>query len=134
MIDTCTGSFPGLTVLTARGPLTTEEVCQAAVAFVRDAPSELALWDFTQADFSSLPTGGVGEVFDVVFPFVENRMGGRSALVFNSTVGFGLGRMAEALGDLRDYPCEIRAFWDTDDALRWLRSGQVENEEGEGVA
>ena len=134
MITASVGLLPELRIRHATGLITAEELRTAAVDFVREAPTRLALWDFTDADFSALPVAGLVAVFDAVVPYMSNRQGGRSALLFNSPVGFGLGRMSEAFAEVRGYPCQIRAFRDWADAMRWLQMRPDEVEEGEDVA
>jgi hypothetical protein len=77
-------------------------------------------------------------VFDALVPFSEARRGGHSALLFSSTVGFGLGRLSEALAEVREFPLELKAFSQRRDAMLWLEnSSQKRNPEegnGEGVA
>jgi hypothetical protein len=119
-----------LTIHTVSGPVTGDELIAAAVDYVRDSPSRLALWDFTGADFSPMPTVDLVPLFDAAKPFIENRRGGKSAFLFNSREGFGLGRMSEMLADSRDYPYEVQAFWDREAAMNWLTAGVLNAGEG----
>jgi hypothetical protein len=124
MITASIDSSGGLTVHRVEGTFTIADLRDAAVAFVRDAPTPMALWDFTAADFGSVQAGSLAVVFDGVRPYAENRRGARSALLFSSAVGFGLGRMSEALAEVRSYPYPFKAFSDREAALHWLRTGR----------
>ncbi len=115
-----------LAVLVVAGPVTAEALAGAAVRFVTEHHTRLALWDFSRADFSGLTGEGLRTVFLRTRPHAEKRAGGRSALLFGNQVGFGLGRMAQALGEAHDYPYPFRAFWDRDAAMDWLRAGGQE--------
>ena len=134
MVTSSAGLSREFTVHFATGTITTEELRTAAVEFVRDAPTRLALWDFTGADFSALPAAGLASMFDGVILYMEKCLGGRWALLFGSPVGFGLGRMSEAMAEVREYSYQVKAFRDRDAAMRWLELPQEEAEEGEGVA
>lgn len=111
-----------LTFHEVSGPVTAEELGRRAVEFVRDRPTPLALWDFTGADVSGLSAKDLRTLLRRIQPHAENRRGGRTALVFGSTLGFGLGRMAEAFGETSGFPYEFRAFRELGAALLWLKA------------
>jgi len=140
MISSSSGASPDLTTHVVTGEVRGEDLQRAAMAFLKDSPTRLALWDFTEAQFSTLTTQDLVAVFDSLVPYAEARRGGRSALLFSSTVGFGLGRLSEALAEVRDFPFELKAFGRRSDALLWLEipieNGDPEEEdlEGEGAA
>lgn len=137
MISTTADPTSGLTVHVVTGAFSVLELRDAAVAFVKDAPTPLALWDFSEADFSQLPAAALAGVFDGARPYAENRKGGRTALLFQSAVGFGLGRMSEALAEVREYPYLFKAFWDRESAMAWLKAAEVKEVHGaevDGVA
>lgn len=110
-----------LTTLLARGLLTQEDLCAAALDFIRDHATPRALWDFTGADLTRISTRSLEMVFSAVGPDMAKCGGGRSALLFSSKLGFGLGRMSEALAEIRGFPCAIKAFSDRETAMSWLR-------------
>ena len=129
---------PDLTVHVVSGVVRADELRDKAIEFLTVAPTPLALWDFSEADFSELTTPSLVLVFDALVPYMQNRRGGKSALLFQSTVGFGLGRLSEALAEVREFPYEFKAFSNREDALLWLkmpngRNGEETNGD-EGVA
>jgi hypothetical protein len=136
MITTSTEPDKDLTVHMVTGQVRGEELLEASLTFLREAPTRLALWDFSDALFSALSTQDLVSVFDALMPYVDSRRGGRSALLFTSTVGFGLGRLSEALAEVRNYPYEFKAFTNRKDALLWLDLpvGNGDPEEDEGAA
>jgi hypothetical protein len=136
MIISSPGLNPELTVHVVTGRVTVEELIEAATSFLEGAPTRLALWDLCQADFSGIPTASVQSIFNSVAPFKERRRGGKSALLFASTEGFGLGRIGEAMAEIRGFPFEVRAFSDRREAMLWLEMRKEEEHVngGEGVA
>ena len=137
MISSGPGLSPELTVHMVRGPVRLKEIQEAAMAFLTDHPSRLSLWDFTGAEFSGLQVSELDPFFNRLRPFVHSRTGGRTALVFASAEGFGLGRMCEALAEVRGFPMGMKAFYSREEARRWLlikKAADEVDEEGAGVA
>ncbi len=125
---------PGLTVLVVTGPVSPEELRNRAVEFVRYHPTPLALWDFGQAEFSTVSSNDIRSVFDAARPFAENRRSGKTALLFSSALGYGMGRMSEAIAEHREFPYTFRSFWDREAAMQWLRAGAGEETPGTSEA
>jgi len=126
-----------LTIHVVTGSVTAEELGDRAAQFMGKNPSLLSLWDFSHADISALSADGLRAIFNRARPYAERRRGGRTALVFSSAVGFGMGRMAEAFGEAGGFPYEFRSFWDRDAALIWLGSldsGNGNSGEEPGIA
>ena len=136
MIRTILGADGDLTTHIVTGEVTSEELLRAGMSLLQENPTRLALWDFTEAEFSAVTTQELVSIFDSLAPYSHHRQGGRSALLFSSTVGFGLGRLSEALAEVRHFPYQIKAFSDRENAMAWLDlpPEQGENGEGQGVA
>jgi hypothetical protein len=136
MINSGPGLSPELTVHLVRGRVSEAEVLEAAKVFLKGQPTRLSLWDFREADFSGLQVSALAPFFNAIFPYIHIRKGGKTALVFGSTEGFGLGRMCEALAEVRQFPVRIKSFNSREEARRWLLIRESENgdDEGEGVA
>jgi len=136
MIISSPGLNPDLTVHVVTGRVTVEELVEAAVGFIQGSPTRLSLWDLCQADFSSLPTPAIQSIFNNIAPFKQNRTGGRAALLFSTTEGYGLGKISEAMAEIRGFPYEVKAFSDRREAMLWLevRKQQHEANGDEGVA
>jgi len=134
MITSSSGTSPDFTVHFASGVLSGPQLRDAVVAFLLKAPTAMSLWDFTTADLSKLSTQDLVSVFDAARPYALGTDGGKTATLFDSTVGFGLGRLCEALAEMRDFPCEVKAFLSREDALGWLRMPSDGSNGAEGVA
>lgn len=137
MISSGPGLSPELTVHLVMGEISAEEILATARTFLSNSPSRLSLWDFSGADFSLLDVSELDPLFNALRPYVHVRTGGKTALVFSTTEGFGLGRMCEALAEIRMFPMSLKAFDSREEARRWLLVDEAEEEskaEGTGVA
>ena len=52
--------------------------------------------------------------------YSDIRKGGKTALYSPGDTAFGLSRMFEIIGELRDVPIDLKVFRDKDQALQWL--------------
>ena len=122
MITSTADLAADLTVFKAKGSITVHELITHMKGFARDSRTRLTLWDFTEATYdTSSPQRDLTSLFRELLPYAENRRGGRSALLYE-TSGFGIGRMAEILADLRSFPFEFKVFRNRAEALSWLFS------------
>lgn len=134
MITVSPGSAPDLKIIVASGVLTRADLQSAALDLMRGRPARAALWDFTGGDGSALSTQDLVAVFDAALPYTGIRGGMKTAMLFESTLGFGLGRLCEALAEVRGFPCELKAFLSREDAMLWLRMSSDGANGNEGVA
>lgn len=110
----------GLTEFTVSGTVTVELLLDAVHSFYAGEPTRLVLWDFRDADFSSLKAEHVRLLVGATEPAARTRPGGQTALVFSGDAGYGLGRMFEMLQELQSAEVDRRSFRDMDEARRWL--------------
>lgn len=110
-----------LTLVKATGRMTPEDFHQWLVTYYEGDITLLTLWDLTEADILEISTDDVKEIARRTRKVASGaRQGGKSALVFNSTSHFGMGRMFETYAELANLPFEFRAFQTFDDAQAWL--------------
>ena len=110
-----------LTHVKATGNMTADDFHRWMVTYYEGDITLLTLWDLTEADILELSTDDVKEIAQRTRKIASDaRQGGKSALVFNNTFHFGMGRMFEAYSELADMPFEFRAFQSFDDAREWL--------------
>jgi len=134
MIRSSSGTLPDSTFHVGTGLVSGLELRETALGCLVKGPTSLSLWDFTAADLSELATQDLTSVFDAARPYASGQGAAKTAMLFGSTVGFGLGRLCEALAEVRDFPCEIKAFLSREDALRWLQIPSNGSNGVEGVA
>lgn len=137
MISSGPGFSPELTVHVVSGSVTVADVRDAAMVFLQEAPTRLSFWDFSNAQFSGIEVRDLVSLLSAILPYTDRRRGGKTALLFNSTEGYGLGRLCEALAEVRDFPFEFKTFSDRKEARLWLELRVKDAESGqsdEGVA
>ena len=110
-----------LTHVKATGTMTAEDFYRWLVTYYEGDITLLTLWDLTQADILEISTDDVKEIARRTRKVASGaRQGGKSALVFNTTSHYGMGRMFETYAELANLPFEFRAFQNFDDAKDWL--------------
>jgi len=117
-----------LTVFTAHGELTADEIIQQINNFYAGKPTELVLWDGTDGSQRNLQLNEVKKVFAAMKQFSEMRKSGRTAFVAGRDVDYGIGRMYEAYGECDHVPVSYRVFKSRDEALQWLGVKKLEAE------
>lgn len=112
-----------LTIHVASGDISTDEVWSAIEVFYQAGVTRFVLWDFTAADISRVTGDEVRKLVERVGPHEErHRVGGKTALVFSSPSGFGLGRMFDIPKQGSDEPVRYRSFHSMTKARKWLES------------
>ncbi|MBC2734147.1 MAG: hypothetical protein HF981_07305 [Desulfobacteraceae bacterium] len=80
----------------------------------------LTLWDLTEADVSGISSDEISNFAQYSRNFAEARKGGKTAIVFNDSLDYGLGRMFATYLELADVPLEVHTSRNLDDAKKWL--------------
>ncbi len=109
-----------LTLFVSHGRVTAAELAQGIERFYAEGATRHVLWDFTQADLSGIQREDVHGLVEKTLAYRAQRPAGRTALVFSSELGFGLGRMFDSLQGVAENPVEHRSFRDAESARRWL--------------
>ena len=109
-----------LTLRIAKGPLTAEEILAALRSYYSGPVTSLLLWDARGADLSALTGEDVRLIVSTVRGYLDPRAGGKTALVFTSDLGYGLGRMFDSYLDSGLTKVENRSFRSLPEALAWL--------------
>ena len=112
-----------LAIRTVSGPVSATELVQAIRAFYENEAPRLLLWDFSDAVLDGISALEVQGLAQHAKPFASLRAKGRTAAVFATESGFGLGRMFEINQEIEGSPHAHRSFRDRESALRWLTSG-----------
>lgn len=112
-----------LTILTVSGMLTIEEVIHAFENYIKHDVTPHLLWDFTDADLSQLDPEGMKQIIAFVKSKAHFRKNGRTALVGNQDLSFGISRMYKTLSEIEEHPLSHYVFRDIDKALAWLKTG-----------
>lgn len=111
-----------LTRIRFSGPVTGEDLLDALNRFYRSDITTKVLWDFTDGDLSELKTEKLFSVIDATKRYALLRPVGRSAVLVNDILAFGIARMHKTLSDLERYPIPFEIFKVEKEALDWLNS------------
>lgn len=109
-----------LTVQTAWGELLAADVREKVMQFYQGQPTLYVLWDFRRAELSRIRTSEIRGLAALTQGFAGRREGGRTALVFASDLGFGLGRMFDIAQDNGRSRLPHMTFRNFNDAMDWL--------------
>lgn len=109
-----------LTIQTVAGVVTANEIAQAIESYYAAQSTRMILWDFTDADVGLITGTDVHALVALTRRFSARRPGGKTAMVFSSELGFGLGRMFDIQQDSATAPISHASFRDRKEALDWL--------------
>jgi hypothetical protein len=110
----------GLTVQTVVGTATAREITGAIESYYAGPVTKLILWDFTDAQLSLITAGQIKDLVNLTKRYAASRVGGKTAFVASSDLGFGLGRMFEIQQDVNEAAISHQSFRTRAEALEWL--------------
>jgi len=119
-IDTNIDTSLQLTIHTITGEVSPDNISDKIKSYSESGPTELVLWDFSKADLSKLRIEHVDKFISLTKHYSSYRKGGKTALVFSSDLGFGLGRIFDTRLDIMDSRIPYMTFKNMEDALKWL--------------
>lgn len=108
------------TVRTVTGEVTAPEILAAMASYYAGGPTRLVLWDFSGAALERLSGREVRSLAEATGSYVAGRVAGRTALVFSSTLAYGLGRMFDQARNAGHSPVDYASFRDRGEAMAWL--------------
>ena len=119
-INAITDKTQNLTIVTATGQLTADDLINWVRHYYAGNVTRFILWDLTRANLSAISFEEVAAHAKSFNRLADSRPGGRSAFVFGSDLEYGLGRMCQALSEIENVPIEFQTFRDIDEARQWL--------------
>jgi hypothetical protein len=102
------------------GDVPVQELVDALAEYFAGEPTLNVLLDFSEAVIVRLLSKDVRHLARVTRQYADRRAGGKTALVFGSVFGYGLGRMFEQLRHASSSPVAYKTFHDRAAALAWL--------------
>jgi hypothetical protein len=120
IIDTSIDIDRQLTIHTVTGEVLPEEVSVKIKTYNESGPTKFILWDFSQATLNKIPSRQVESFVTLTKQYSSLRKGGKTALVFSSDLGFGLGRVYDIHQDLVESEIPHMTFRSKELALKWL--------------
>ena len=104
------------------GVVTDKEMFDCESEFYDNGPTNLQIWDLSAAILTNITIEGMRQFVARSSGLGKVRSGGRTALVVQSKLQYGLGRMAESFGDFESLPFTFRLFRNRSEAITWLKS------------
>lgn len=109
-----------LTIFKAIGDVPFSEQMDRLGLFYKGSPTKNVLWDFTEMEEVNISSDEVKEIVQYTKSHADKRKEGRTALVVDTKLKYGLSRMASTLAEIEDTPWEIKVFENMDAAMAWI--------------
>ena len=109
-----------LTVNTAEGVLTIDEIIDAVKSYLSDNPTSKVLWDFSRADGAGISLEDLMLLYDIVRRTATENVKRKVAIVVSRDVGFGISRMAESQAGIAGITADYNVTRSLEDAMTWL--------------
>lgn len=109
-----------LTVQTVSGDISGDDLILAIREFFAGDKTSHTLWDFRDADLSSLSGNTVRRVAAEAFRFTDQIPSGKTAIVARTDLVFGLGRMFEAFQEISNSTRSHQTFRSMEAAMNWI--------------
>ena len=119
-IDTTIDINRKLTIHTISGEVLADEITRKIKTYSESGPTEFVLWDFSNAELSKITFSHVEIFISWTEQYSSYRSCGKTALVFSSSLGFGLGRMFDTRLEIMKSKIPYMTFKHKEDALAWL--------------
>ena len=81
------------------------------------------LWDITEADIPAATVDEISNFAQYVRYLSDARKGGKTAIIANDDLGYGMSRMLGTFYELENVPFEIQVFRSLDEGKAWLGNG-----------
>lgn len=101
-----------------------EERIAALKWFYDEGTTRNALWDLTALEGARPTADEIRTIVGILNDHAHKRPAGRTALVGESDLDFGLSRMGSILSELGKLPWQIQAFRTREEALAWITDAQ----------
>ena len=109
-----------LTIHICSGIILKQELIDDVKALYDSVTTPNHLWDIIDADFSQITGVDLEGVAKFAKQYAPTRIGGRTAFVTTTDLGFGLARMYEVFAEQVGQRVEIRVFRSRKKAEKWL--------------
>ena len=113
-----------LTIFTATGPVPFDEHKQILKTFYKGTPTGNVSWDFTRATNVAIKSDELRAIIQYTREHADRRPAGTTALFVNTTLKYGLARMASTFAELEATPWDMKVFEHLDNALAWIQENQ----------
>ena len=111
-----------LTTFVVSDRVTAAEIEEQVKTLYRGKPSLHAMWDFTEGDVSVLSPADISGIAQFVKTASHSRSGGRTALVFPTTMLTEMAPLLESISEIEVPDAKIKIFNDLGAALTWIKA------------
>lgn len=109
-----------LTIFTVEGEITFQEHKTVLEDFYKEKPTANVIWDFRLIRGKRISRDEIKVLINFIKNHGGKRVRGKSAVVTQTDLDFGLSRMSHAYIDMERIPLEIEIFRNMEEALEWM--------------
>ena len=109
-----------LTIFTVIGQVTHEEIKEAINEFYEGVASKNVLWDLSKGNFEMISNVDIQQLASIPKSQYMARKGGKTAIVADKDLAYGMARIYEARSQADSLPFETKIFRNIEDAYQWL--------------
>lgn len=109
-----------VTILKARGRITSKDILQAFDDFYAYSPTNKLLWDFSDADLSAVSSSDLKTIVTHTKQYSHLRPDGKTAFYGSGELSYGLSRQYSTLAELENHSIRFASFRAYDEAMEWL--------------
>jgi len=120
-IDISVDKTQELSTYVVKGKISFGEVFDALLAFYKH-PTKHMIWDIREADISDARNDDLRKLVKTTKEVAHGRPYGKTAILGQTDLQFGLARMYATYGELEDHPVQISVFRSLESAMQWITS------------
>ena len=109
-----------LTTYLCSGVVSMNEIREQLLAFYGGHPTLNTIWDYTDADVSTLSKDDILNIAKFVKTAAHSRDGGKTALVFPTAMIMEMGPLLEGISEIEVPDAKIKIHQDIQAALDWI--------------
>jgi len=109
-----------LTIHIFTGEVLGADIIEAVKALYASGPTLNHLWDLTEADMSAVKSDDLRQIALIAKQSSPGGRNGRTAIVSNSDLGYGLSRMYSSFAEMSGHSAEVRSFRSRKEAEQWI--------------
>jgi len=109
-----------LTIHTAMGEVSFEDGMTTLRQFWEGQPTINVLWDLRKASLARVTSEETEAIMNYIQQHSEKRSGGKTALVVSGELEYGLSRMSQSLGEIKNLSLQMEVFRSFKKAMQWL--------------
>lgn len=111
-----------LTVFFVQGEISFEEQISVLREFYAGTPTPNVIWDFRKITGSRISVDELREIIAFIKLHQHRRGHGKTAMVTDSDLDFGLSRVSRTYGEIEELPWRIHPFRSMEEALEWIEA------------